>query len=385
MIASMHRLAVAAVLIAGCLGEKTRRCKNGATCPYDEECTEVPIAEGAQLCGAPRLVEACASVDEFTSCDYTSPGAADGTCRSKVCQECQSVDVTGCTAPGWNRMTSNTSANLLDVWAVSRSEAYAVGEMRTALHYDGAAWTPLDLASSGLAPGAQLRGVWVPDASTLFVVANGGEVMQYAGGAWSKAFMAGGGINALAGAGAVGVAVGAGGRVLRFDGTWSEQVLTPPAPLNAVWVADANNAIAVGAQGIIFRYKDGAWSVDRPATTGDPPLRAVWGRSPDDVYAVGDRLTSMPLANVLHYSNGMWNRVTPTGVPVFTMFRGLWGTQARLVGVGERGAVVQLDGTTWTNRTITGEPGLEAVEGTGADNAFVVGALGTILRFTGVD
>jgi hypothetical protein len=60
----MHRLAVGALAgfaaLLGCgLEAKTRQCKNGATCPYDEACTEVPLESGAALCGTPLLIDQC--------------------------------------------------------------------------------------------------------------------------------------------------------------------------------------------------------------------------------------------------------------------------------------------------------------------------------------
>ena len=74
--------------LAGCLAEKTRQCANGATCPFDEKCTEImPITPGATLCGTPRLVDACEGLAEFTPCDFASQGSQNGTCRDKACEE----------------------------------------------------------------------------------------------------------------------------------------------------------------------------------------------------------------------------------------------------------------------------------------------------------
>ena len=56
-----------------------------------------------------------------------------------------------------------------------------------------------------------------------------------------------------------------------------------------------------------------------------------------------------------------------------------------MFAAGANGAIVHYDGTTWLHRTITGDPQLEAVDGTSTDNVLAVGAGGTILRFTGIE
>jgi hypothetical protein len=384
----MHQLAIGALaaLTLGCLGEKTKRCNNGATCPHDEVCTEVPITEGATLCGTPRLVEACAAVDDFTACDFTTPGSQDGACVSKVCVECQSIDLSGCRAPGWNAMTSPTGVQLADLWVASASEAYAVGEMRTLLHYDGATWSASTLDVPELDAGAALEGVWGTTPADVFVVSGGGEVVQLDGTTWRTVHTTAQALQAIAGAGTTVIAVGGAGTIASNTGGWSTQVVSPPAPLFGVWVGDANNAIAVGSQGMIFRFKDGAWTVDRAQQTNEPPLRGVWGRSPDDLFAVGDRLPPANAPNILRYENGTWTRIT-TNLPFGTSFTQVWGTaDGHVFASGSSGALAHFDGAQWKLTTIAGDQHiLHAVEGSGRDNVFVAGTGGQIFRYTGID
>jgi hypothetical protein len=377
----MHRLALAALLLAGCLGAQTRQCDNGATCPYDEACTEVPVESGAPLCGSPRLVDACAQADELAHCDFTSSGAQDGTCLGHLCTQCTSVDQTGCDAAGWQKMTVPTNLLLTGVSAPSRSVAFVVGDKRTVLRYTGASWSTSEVED--LAPATVFAGVWAASPSSAFAAAVSGDIVEYAGDAWHKVFTAPMTLRSIAGSGTTVVAVGLASTVARFDGTWSSQQLSPTVLLNGVWVGDADNAVAVGAQGLIFRYKAGTWSVDRPAQGGEPALYAVWGRSPDELWAVGDRLT--PAApNILHYTAGSWTRVTPSNVSA-AILTGVWGTAEHVFATGYSGALLHFDGTAWKQVNFTSDPRFNAIAGSGADNVISVGENGTVVRYTGRD
>lgn len=387
----MHRLAVGALAgfaaLAGCLGEKTRQCDNGATCPYDQACTEVPITDGATLCGTRRLVDACEGRAQYEPCDFSAPASQDGTCRSNVCTECTSVDVSGCHADGWNAMTAGTAEKLNGIVVPSSTTAMAVGEQRTVLRYDGAAWTNVPVELASVSAMASLRGVWGPDPDSSYVISFDGDILQYAGGAWVEVASSPQGLTAISGSSASSImAVGSLGTVARFDGTtWTveEQAVGAPVPLQGVWVADATTAIAVGAQGTIMRYAQGSWSVDRAQQVGEPALRAVWGRTPDDVYAVGDVFAGR--ANVLHYEGGTWVRLDlAPAVPGVTL-TGIWGAAAEVFAVGANGALVHFDGTAWKHVAYTSNPAFTAVAGSAPDNVMAVGASGLMLRFTGRD
>lgn len=53
-----------------------------------------------------------------------------------------------------------------------------------------------------------------------------------------------------------------------------------------VWAADANNAWAVGHNGVIVKWDGTAWLVQRSGTTNQ--LNGVWGTDTNNVWAVGN-------------------------------------------------------------------------------------------------
>src|SRR5690606_38616143 len=84
-------------------------------------------------------------------------------------------------------------------------------------------------------------------------------------------------------------AVGAGGTVLRFDGTdWHEVPTDFTVDLHAVQII-GDRIIAVGAEGTVVRSEDGgeSWTVDQPSAALGMDLHAIV-RSGDELFAVGD-------------------------------------------------------------------------------------------------
>ncbi len=67
--------------------------------------------------------------------------------------------------------------------------------------------------------------------------------------------------------------------------------IAEPEPLPAltgIWARPANDVYIVGAYGTILRYNGQGWDVQEPPTGHSAThLSAVWGRSKDEVYAVG--------------------------------------------------------------------------------------------------
>ncbi len=106
-------------------------------------------------------------------------------------------------------------------------------------------------------------------------------------------------------------------------------------------------------------------------------LRAAWGSSGSDVFAVGD------IGTILHTtdSGSTWTPMTSgTGVNIY----GVWGTSAtNVIAVGDTGNIRQYNGTSWTGMTNSNTKRLRDVWGTAADNIIAVGEDGTIRKYNG--
>jgi len=110
--------------------------------------------------------------------------------------------------------------------------------------------------------------------------------------------------------------------------------------LNAVWMASASDAWAVGAEGTIRHYTGDpeAWEIVEGVPTSEA-LNGVWGSSPTDVWAVGNA------GVVLHYDGTRWSQVKVAGLggsrPDLTT---VWVASPGHLWVGGHGVILSLGG-----------------------------------------
>jgi hypothetical protein len=258
--------------------------------------------------------------------------------------------------PAWQKIwkvTNETSGlegrtpdiNLIDVWGVNTNDVYAVGFAGSILHYDGSEWTLMETPDQ-----ADLEGVW-------------GYVLYDVDGNETRRDV---------------FAVGSGGTILRLvSGAWIPvDVMNNPDPANPdpqpvtdtfhdVWGIPAPGpnpdqhptVIAVGGRGLIARY-DGVtnqflemrqrveftdhlgvvhvmyerWTPER--------LGGVFGAAPDDFVAVGNN------GAILEFDGTSWNRNVITGF--ITHLNGAWGRGAwQIFAVGNEGTIMQRSSGAW--------------------------------------
>lgn len=108
-----------------------------------------------------------------------------------------------------------------------------------------------------------------------------------------------------------GWAVGNGGILHYIAGTWSIVTKLPPTTtLYGISLSPkGDEGWAVGTDGTIMRYKDGAWT-DSPSPT-DLGLRQVAWVSSDEAWAVGGEGHNSARGIILHYQNGAWAIYNP--------------------------------------------------------------------------
>ena len=177
--------------------------------------------------------------------------------------------------------------------------------------------------------------------------------------------------------------------------------------LNDVWAADNLTAVAVGDGGKILRLDGSTWDVQSSGTSVD--LLAVWGRSSDDIYAVGDStvvhwdgaswlLLEMPgvfravsgdashvyvagdHGTLLVYDGVTWQ---PAAVGTIEDLRGVSSSGSLVVAVGANGTIVQDDGTGWVVGRTSSTANLLSTWGSASDGFFAVGEAGTVLFYDG--
>ncbi len=148
----------------------------------------------------------------------------------------------------------------------------------------------------------------------------------------------------------------------------------------AGWCGDGS-VVVVGDEGAIFSYDDGQWI--RQASPVPLPLHALWGRTWDDLYAVGW------MGTVLHFDGGEWRllrgcKVDESGkyaaeeenTPLFDVTGNVAG---HLWAVGDRGTILHYDGEDWRREQCGSEAHLRAITPLGEGRLLAAGGDGTVL------
>ncbi|RPJ28823.1 MAG: fibronectin type III domain-containing protein [Chloroflexi bacterium] len=212
-------------------------------------------------------------------------------------------------------------------------------------------------------------------------------------------------------------AVGSGGQdnqlnfplLSRWNGsTWTSSSPGLPAGFNYghlydVWGSGASNVFAVGDGGhtnstvtypLLYRYNGSTWtssSLPLPDGWGHGYLRAVWGSSASNVYAVGfGDMGSASIPLLYHYNGSTWSFSTPS-LPTEDWgsgyLNGVWGSGTNdiyAVGSGNNGSSVatllyHYDGSSWTSSSLPSLSGwstirLYSIWGSSANDVYIVGS-----------
>ncbi|HMR77160.1 MAG TPA: hypothetical protein PKD61_18710, partial [Polyangiaceae bacterium] len=240
-----------------------------------------------------------------------------------------------CLEDGWCWKSPLPQANFIyGLWGVG-NHIWAVGKHGTILHHDGKTWlreesgVDLDLMSvSGTSP------------SDLWVVGAQGTVLRFDGKGWRllrTSFTEK--LNGVWASEKRAVVVGPGGLVAVCERTCVTKKSGTETELKGVW-GQGDQVFAVGRHGVVVRGVGDVWSSDTLPET--PYLRAVWGSSPTNVFAVGT-----PADPIYRFDGKAWSSVPG---PTHNTLRAIGGTGEKSVwATGEFGVVAQSDGAAWTS------------------------------------
>jgi hypothetical protein len=153
--------------------------------------------------------------------------------------------------------------------------------------------------------------------------------------------------------------------------------------LRAVWGATATDVWAVGESGAIVHWNGAAWATSASGSTAD--LRGVWGSGARDVWAVGDA------GAIVHWDGAAWSRVSPPALAGLAAW-GVWGTGPTDLwivgslappGAPAEGAIFHFDGAAWSRAAAGSAIAPRAISGTGPADVWVFGASSGILHWNG--
>ncbi len=239
-----------------------------------------------------------------------------------------------CRADGWCWLNPLPQGNsLLDVYAASASDAWAVGDRGTLIHWDGKAWTPAD---SGVPE--RLRAIAGHGASDVWAVGDRGVALHFDGTQWrahplpakqplldvwvsptGKAWVVAEGRVAAAGS------PGVPGLVARWDG--SDWRTLSPADLGfqTVWGSDDRNVWIGGGEKEPLRRWDGVRWTPLPLPDGVSAegvrVARVRGLSPRDVFVIFSPAAGEGSLDAFAWNGRGWSRLPAT----FTAAGGVWG------------------------------------------------------------
>jgi len=292
------------------------------------------------------------------------------------------------------------------VWAASATEAFAVGDLGTIRHLNGAAWGTMTPPSN-----ENLFAVWGLNATDVWA---GGQnaIHHYTNGSWQPTTVPSGTYVDIWGSSSSDVwAVSSTGFMIHYNGSiWESPIST--APLSSIWGADANHVLAAGpgralhyktathwlqldagstdlvdlraVSGVdathvmlvdssahIARWEGVAWSTSTTIDTGGGSVDSVWATSPSNVYVA--------TPTVLHHYNGtVWtdDLAFPTA--------SVWGRDANDVFAASSGTVYRnLNGAGWQPMTMpNGVDNVLHVTG-GGTSVFGLAKTGEVISLSG--
>ncbi len=166
------------------------------------------------------------------------------------------------------------------------------------------------------------------------------------------------------------------GAIWHYDGEeWTHEVFTDQPGLVDIWGNSSGDELyAVGAWGTILHNDGREWrKLDQPHT--EKHLLSVWGSDSSDVFVAGTSITGDD-GSIFHYDGMKWSE-TQTEEGIF----GIWGrSYDDVYAVGEKGTLLHFDGTAWIELSHSGNAWVD-VWGSDSGQVYIVGGSGTLVRY----
>jgi hypothetical protein len=264
------------------------------------------------------------------------------------------------TGHAWSVVARGPPGVLNGIWGTSANDAWAVGlELvnpsydGVVMHWDGSAWST---ASAGT-PGTSLYRGWSAspeDVWSVGVDGAGGFILRRDAGSWIRA-STGWGPNDAWGTSAHDIWAVGYQAIRHWDGTtWSGVPFSADSDLRAVHGIATNDIWAVGSGGTAIHWNGVAWT--RAETGTNATLRGVWERASDDVWAVGTCSLVAGTTNscnaqssnatIVHWDGHAWSRYA-SGTAAW--LNAAWGRSADDVwAVGTSGTILHWNGVSWS-------------------------------------
>jgi len=254
----------------------------------------------------------------------------------------------------WSQVSSPTTADLRAVYMHNSTEGWAVGLSGAIIHWNGVEWTIvssgvtknlLDIAGTFLGPSYYVVGVdgtllwwnktaeeWQPQSVPTSEDLRGITMAHYM--IWIP-FPPPGHLEIVRD----GWAVGNGGTILRWDGSWSSVTSPTAAQLNDVCRISSNDAWAVGANWIMLHWNGAEWSIVSTPKSGYGYFNAIDMVSATDGWAMGYGGT------IIHWDGTAWSEVSSPTTNVLNAVCMINATDGWAVGLS--GTIIRWTTSGW--------------------------------------
>ncbi len=159
------------------------------------------------------------------------------------------------------------------------------------------------------------------------------------------------------------------------------------ARLSACWAGPRSSVFAVGDKGTIFHHTAEGWHLDPvPSSALEAKLYGVWGMADGTAVAVGGGLgdsTEIPV--ILHYDGESWQSADASAILTKNL-RAIWGSSPdNYFAVGDDGTIARFDGNNWRPSKSQIPDRLYGIYGNGPNEIYAVGGngRGLVLRWNG--
>ncbi|MBN2239840.1 MAG: dockerin type I repeat-containing protein [Dehalococcoidales bacterium] len=169
---------------------------------------------------------------------------------------------------------------------------------------------------------------------------------------------------------------------------WRQVQIDPLVQLYGIWGLSSTDIYAVGytnIRGVVYHYTDEGWSTIDVPVDFDFRFYDVWGTSPADIYFAGIKYplsgeyTYIPF--IMHFDGVNWTTMdTPE---IETNLKAIWGTSENdIFAVGAFSTILHFDGTNWVKMDCPTVGNCYGVHGDTTDTIYVACSGGKILRLS---
>lgn len=157
--------------------------------------------------------------------------------------------------------------------------------------------------------------------------------------------------------------MGGGGTILHYDGVdWKEMNSGVISDLNAIWGTSPNDVFAVGWSGTFIHYDGNKWEEMVTPASSISFINDIYGFTSNNVYAI----EGSSKGRIYHYDGVKWSEMT-FGFDI--QINAIWGTSPNDIYIVGYDALYHYNGIAWNEMTT--EVGGRDIWGTASNDIYV--------------